>query len=448
MTAQELAVNGGPKTVKSHRPFQIYRLRRGLTRSIDLLHMLPLTARGITSIQDGSGIVGRFEQGMCQLTGCNHALAMNSGTASLHSAMVALGVGPGTEVIVPAYTWHASATPIVQCGATPVFCDIEAETLTACPDDIEAKINERTRAVCVVHIWGNPARLDRIREICDRRGVALIEDCSHAHGGQYQGRGIGAWGEVGCFSLQGSKVVEGGEAGVATTDDPELFDRMCLLGQNVLVWRGQRANTFPDFGDISLGVKYRPHPAAMYLAKTSLGRLADRNLRAARAWKWIKEELADTPSIRPIAELPAAKRGGYYAFAMEYRGEAMGGPDTETFVSAVEAEGSPLQLDQFRGRLLHQTMFFSEFDRRTIGGGCYDPTRPYEEQLSKDTKLPVSEDLIDRLVKLPLYLYAVPEDYVRSCARAIAKVAAGLVPSGARVPEKARPDTAGLEAHG
>jgi dTDP-4-amino-4,6-dideoxygalactose transaminase len=291
---------------------------------------------------------------MTRLTGTQHARSMNSGTATLHSAYVAVGVGPGTEVIVPAYTWHASATPVLQCSGVPVFCEIDPQTLTIDPDDVERRITERTRAICVVHTWGNPAPMDRIMEIADRHGLAVVEDCSHAHGASFKGKAVGAWGHIGCFSLQGAKSVDGGEAGVAVTDDAELYDRMILVGRNVLVKLGQRADTYPDFGDINLGVKYRPHPAAMYLAQAALRRLPERNRRAARAWGWLCEELRGVSAIRPIATPPGGVRGGYYAFVFEYQGEALGGPTTGEFLEATRSEGVPVHFDQCHCRQLHQ----------------------------------------------------------------------------------------------
>src|SRR5436305_3966957 len=102
---------------------------------------------------------------------------MNSGTAALHSAYFAVGVKPGTEVVVPSYTFFASAAPILQCGGTPAFCYVDARTLTADPADVERRITPRTRASCVVHMWANPAPIDRFADIARRHGVALIEDC-------------------------------------------------------------------------------------------------------------------------------------------------------------------------------------------------------------------------------------------------------------------------------
>lgn len=427
MSRDKLAIHGGPRAVRDTLALRRLQLRRGLARSWDLLGVLPLTLRGITTITDASGVVRRVQDGFRRLTGTRYALAMNSGTATLHSAYFAVGVGPGTEVIVPAYTWHASATPVLQCSAVPVFCEVDPRTLTLDPDDVERRITSRTRAICAVHVWGNPAPMDRICEIAQRHGLAVVEDASHAHGARYRGRPVGSWGDVGCFSCQGAKVVDGGEAGVAVTDDATLFDRMLLLGHNVLVKRGQEAGSFPE-ADISLGVKYRPHIAAMALVAASLRRLPERNRRAARAWAWLKEELADAPGIRPIEDTPGAERGGFYAFAFEYTGADLGAPDTEAFVEAVRAEGAPLALDQFRGRLLHRIPLFTELDRRALGGGCYDPTRPWEDNLSR-VSLPVSERLAERLVAFPPQLHGVSESYVRSCARAVRKVAEAFVPA-------------------
>ena len=145
---------------------------------------------------------------------------MNSGTAALHSAYFACGVRPGDEVIVPSYTFFASAAPMLPLGGRPIFCEIDPATLTADPADIERRITDKTRAICVVHVWGNPARMDAICEIAKRHNLRLIEDCSHAHGATYLGRPVGSWGDIGCFSLQGQKPVSGGEAGIAVTSDP------------------------------------------------------------------------------------------------------------------------------------------------------------------------------------------------------------------------------------
>ena len=154
-------------------------------------------------------------------------------------------------------------------------------------------------------------------------------------------------------------------------------------------------------------------------------------MRARRAWQILCEELGDAPGIRPIATLPDAVRGGFYAYVMEYQGADLGGLGTEEFVKAVRAEGCPLDVDQFRHSLLHKQKLFVELDRRKLGGGCYDPTRPWEENVAK-VSLPVTERITERLVRFPRQFHGVPESYVRACAKAVRKVLLATVPGTAR----------------
>jgi dTDP-4-amino-4,6-dideoxygalactose transaminase len=423
----ELAQRGGPRSVRSRSALRRVQIRRGLLRSWDLLGLLPTTLRGRTSQRDNAGPVARFEAAFAEVAGTRFAIAMNSGTATLHSAYFALGVGPGSEVIVPSYTWQATASPVLQCGAVPVFCDVERDTYTLDPDDLERKISERTRAVAVTHIWGNPARMDRIRAIADRHGLAVVEDCSHAHGALLDGRPVGSWGDVGCFSLQASKGVDAGEGGVAVTSDPELYDRMLLLGHCGLMPSRQQVPSF-DLGEMSLGVKYRPHLFAVHMAHASLRRLARRNRQGERAWRAMLEELEGTPGLRPQASVPGAQRGGWYAFVFTYEGDALGGPSTEEFVEAVRAEGAPLDLDQFHAGQLHTAPLFTRFDRRPFGGGVWDRTRPWEENLWRGS-LPTTEYLAAHNVRFPPTFCELPESFVRQSARALRKVLRATLPA-------------------
>ena len=254
MSPDDLAIYGGTPAVKAP-----YRERWRQIRLSDVLPILAHARRDVSTLARGDGPIAEFEQRFAQLTRTTYALAMNSGTAALHSAYFAVGVKPGTEVIVPGYTFFATASPILQCGGRPVFCDVDPRTLLADADDVERRITPRTRAICVVHLWGNPAPLDRFVEIARRHGVALIEDCSHAHGACYRGVSVGSWGDIGCFSLQGPKAVSGGEAGIAVTNDPVLFDRMLVLGHYGRLKSGQARNTF-DTDHISLGVRVPSAP--------------------------------------------------------------------------------------------------------------------------------------------------------------------------------------------
>jgi len=448
MSNAKLAIKGGPRAVKGLFPGPWTRIKRAVVLSGDVLSMMPRIARGKTTIGDGSKIIAKFEKAFRNMTGSDYALAMNNGTATLHSAYFAVGVGPGDEVIVPAYTWHASATPVLQCNATPVFCDIDPRTLTADPDDIEKRITERTKAICVVHVWGNPAQMDRIMEIADRHNIAVIEDASHAHGAVFQGKAIGTWGAVGCFSLNSKKAVDAGEGGVAVTDDPRLFDRMLILGHFGRIQRGQADQTF-DFGDMSLGLKYRPHQCAMHLALPSLKRLERLNKGCTRAWNCLCKELEGVPGIRAPETLPGAVRGGYQAFVLVYEGEELGGPTREEFVKAARRERVPLIADRysqvnFTYGMLHKAPLFTTINRHELGGGSYDPTRSWEDTIRLG-ELPASERLCRQLVSMPR-LDTASERYVRSCGRAIRKVLTALVPAGQVVSTAEAP--APVKTHG
>ncbi len=446
MKPQKLAIQGGRRSVIGMFPTPWTRIAKAITLTVDLSKALPRIVRGRTTSGDGSGIVKKFETAFKNLTGSEYALAMNSGTATLHSAYFAVGVGPGDEVIVPAYTWHASATPVLQCGATPVFCDVDPRTLTADPDDIERKITDRTKAICVVHVWGNPAEMDRISDIAKRRNIAIIEDCSHAHGAIYNGKAVGTWGEVGCFSLNGKKAVDAGEGGVAVTDDPALFDRMLILGHFGRIKKGQAADTF-DFGDMSLGLKYRPHQCAMHLAYGSLKRLPKLNDGCARSWKILCDELRDVRGIRPPETLPGAIRGGYQEFVLVYEAAQDGGPTREQFVKAVRREGVPMIADRYAqvnytyGMLHRAPLFTAAVHREVFGAGRYDPTRA-DGQSTEPAPLPVCERLTNQLVSMPR-MDTASARYVRSCARAIKKVLAVLhVPATSTTTDHSEPPSA------
>jgi len=415
----ELAIWGGAPAVRTP-----YRERWRQIRRRDLVPILAHAWRDVSTLAKGDGPIAEFERRFAQLTGTSWALAMNSGTAALHSAFFAVGVKPGTEVIVPGYTFFATAAPVLQCGGQPVFCDIDPRTLLADPDDVERRITPRTRAICVVHLWGNPAPMDRFVDIARRRRVALVEDCSHAHGARYRDRSVGSWGDIGCFSLQGPKAVSGGEAGIAVTNDPVLFDHMLVLGHYGRLKHGQARKTF-DTDHISLGLKYRPHLYAILLALGSLARLDELNRRRQRNHDLLCAELAGCAAVRPIETTAGGTRGGFLEFVLRYDPAEAGGWNRAAFVQAARAEGVPIAEERYarigdRGRLLPESPIFGSLDLARLGGclgggGGEAGTRP-------DLGLPALRAVADQLVTLPAFTQ-VPERFVRECAVALRKVA-------------------------
>jgi perosamine synthetase len=412
----KLAIFGGPRAVVTKS-----RERWRNSRLSDLLPITPYLVRGINTAVRG-GLIEKFENRFAKLTDSRYGLLMNSGTAALHSAYMAVGVKPGDEVLVPAYTWFASATPILQCGGIPIFCDIDPNTLTLDPDDAAQRITDRTRAICVVHVWGNPAALDRLRQLADQHGLALVEDASHAPGASYQGRPVGSWGHIGAFSLQGVKAVSGGEAGIAVTDNPVYYDRMLALGHNGRAL--DHVTEEVDVDQMNLGYKYRPHLCAAALANASLSRLPKLNAMRRRNYEILSQELADCRAVRPIDTYPGAVRGGLLEFLLRYEPGHAGGWPREAFVVACRAEGVPINVDRYtqvdkNSRLLHQSTVFNEFDRSGFGGAFGNLTI---DPPSRDALLPNAERLSEQLISLPP-MTKIRESYVRDIARAICKVA-------------------------
>ena len=166
----------------------------------------------------------QLEQMVAERTGVKYGVATNAGTSALLTALAALGIGPGDEVIVPGYTFVASISAIIYARAVPVLAEID-QTLNLDPGDVKAKITPRTKAIVAVHMLGNPARLDALREIADENGLLLVEDCAQAFGASYHGRPIGSIGDAGIFSFNVFKVVNAGEGGMFVTDDESLYRR-------------------------------------------------------------------------------------------------------------------------------------------------------------------------------------------------------------------------------
>ncbi len=165
-----------------------------------------------------------LEKDLAARMGTKFALALTSGTAALTTALAALGVGPGDEVILPAWSWYSCFNAIVMQGALPVFAESD-ESFNLDPADVEAKITPRTRVIMVVHTMGSPADMDALMSVARRRGVKVLEDCAQSFGGTFRGRPVGSIGDVGIYSFQIAKTISSGEGGALVTNDPLLFER-------------------------------------------------------------------------------------------------------------------------------------------------------------------------------------------------------------------------------
>jgi dTDP-4-amino-4,6-dideoxygalactose transaminase len=217
-----------------------------------------------------------FEAAFAEHLGCRHAIAVSSCTTALHLSYVAAGVGPGDEVIVPSFTFAATAAAVVYCGATPVFAEIAGEhDLSLDPEDVERRITERTKAVGVVHFAGYPAPADRLRELCDARGLALIEDVAHAPSATLNGQKLGTFGLANAFSFFSNKVLSAGEGGLVATDDDAVAERVRLLrshGMTSGTW-SRHLGTTDTYDVVELGYNYRIDDPRSALLLSRLSRL-------------------------------------------------------------------------------------------------------------------------------------------------------------------------------
>jgi dTDP-4-amino-4,6-dideoxygalactose transaminase len=217
-----------------------------------------------------------FEETFAAHLGVRHCVAVSSCTAALHLAYLAAGVGPGDEVIVPAMTFAATAAAAIYCGATPVFADILGpHDLSLDPADVEAKLTSRTKAVCVVHFAGYPAPVRELRELCDARGIALIEDAAHAPDADVDGRMLGTWGLAGAFSFFSNKVLACGEGGLVATDSDEVAAlARSLRSQGMTSGSWSRFTGRTDSYDaVGLGFNYRLDEPRAALLLSRLKRL-------------------------------------------------------------------------------------------------------------------------------------------------------------------------------
>ena len=228
--------------------------------------------------EEGPSKVEELEQAFAAYMGTTHALAVTSGTAALICGLQGIGVGPGDEVIVPAYTWIASAAAVLATGAVPVVAEVD-ETLTLDPVDVEAKITPYTKAIMPVHMRGLPCHMDEIMALARRRGLKVIEDTAQADGGSYHGRRLGSIGDVGTFSLQFNKILTSGEGGMVITNDDEVWKRSVMFHDVV---GGQRNHLDP--AEILWGVNFRMPELLGAVMLVQLRRL-DGLLAAMRARK-------------------------------------------------------------------------------------------------------------------------------------------------------------------
>jgi perosamine synthetase len=383
-TASPLAIHGGPRAVRSEAG-DLFQWP--IITEEDEQAVLEVLRAGKMS---GTDVTQQFEREFAAWHGVRYALAHNNGTAALHAAMFGCGVGPGDEIIAPSLTYWASALPALSLGAAIVFADVLPETLCLDPADIERRISKRTKAIVAVHYFAYPCEMDAIMEIAARRGVMVIEDVSHAHGGLYRGRLVGTIGHVGAMSCMSGKALAIGEGGMLLTDRREIYERAVAFGHY------ERTGTLTDpelarLAGLPLGGhKYRMHQLSSAVGRVQLRCYRERMLEIQQAMNHFWDLLDGVPSLRAHRppEESGSTMGGWYAAHGLYVAAELGGLSIHRFCEAVRAEG----VSQCRPGTNFPLHLHPLFNDRNQGGPSHPPG-----------SLPVTEAAPERAFSIPWF---------------------------------------------
>jgi perosamine synthetase len=316
--------------------------------------------------------VVRFEEAIAELVGARHAIATTSATTALHLALTALDIGPGDEVLVPDFTFPATANVVVQLGAIPVLVDIDLATFTIDVDHADRLVTSRTKAIMPVHTFGLAADMEPILALAERHGLAVVEDAACALGTTYHGRPVGALGTAGCFSFHPRKSITTGEGGMVTTNDPDFAERLRLLRSHGGIRRGNR------FTFEAAGYNYRLSDILAAIGIAQLDKLAWILMRRREIAARYRELLADVTGISPPIE-PAWGGHVYQSFVV-LLDEAI---DRDAVIAALADDGIETTLGTYA---LHCQPYF----QRTFGYRLGD--------------LPASRAAYQRSLTLPLFV--------------------------------------------
>jgi perosamine synthetase len=256
--------------------------------------------------------VRRFEAAFAETVKHPYAISVANGTLAVHLALMALQIGPGDEVIVPTLSYVASASPILYCGGTPVFVDVDPLTWNINPDEVEAAITPRTKAIMVVHLYGMPADMTRLCAIAEKYNIPLIEDAAECHGGTWNGRPVGSFGHVAAFSFYANKVITTGEGGICVTSHADLDERMRLL-------RGQGMDIQRHYWHSVVGYNYRMTNIQAAMGLAQLERIDEFFAIRARIIDQYHTLLADWERVC-WAQMPAEATGVAWLFTVRLQG--------------------------------------------------------------------------------------------------------------------------------
>ncbi len=325
---EELAINGGPKTVNTTFPWPIFD-------QTDADVVTNVVKSGRWGNPDCGDIVAEFEREFAEFCGSKYALACVNGSVALRLALIACGVKPGDEVIITPYTFIATASIVLEANCVPVFADIDPDTYNIDPAEIEKAITPRTKAIIPVHFAGQACEMDRIMSIAERHGLKVIEDACHGHGAEYKGKKLGSIGDAGCFSFQSSKNLTGGEGGMVITNDHKLFDMVNSLRNVGRVKGGEW------YEHHYLGCNYRITQLQASLLLNQLKRLEEQTKRRHENGTYLNSLIGKIEGTEPLKRGKGETIHSYHIYIFKYDKSKFNNLPKPEFAKMLAAEGVP-----------------------------------------------------------------------------------------------------------
>jgi dTDP-4-amino-4,6-dideoxygalactose transaminase len=350
-----------------------------------------------------------FEKAFAEYHGARHGIAVTNGTAALEVTMAALDIGPGDEVIVPNYTFIATASAVLFANALPVLVDVDVTTYCLDPSLTEAAITPRTKAIIAVHMGGHPADLDALQEIARKQRLHLIEDSAHAHGSEWNGKKIGTFGKAGTFSFQSSKLMTAGEGGIIISND-DAFERQARSVHDCGRMPGEWF-----YSHFIYGSNYRLSEWQGAILNVQLERLEEQTSYRHRNGRLLDKLLADIPGITPQKCDPRCTRNGQYAYIFHVDAREFAGISTENFIAALNAEGIPTQASY---PPLHELDCFRSGEYRK----CLTGVQATEKHDFLQQKFPNTQRAAWETVWIPQFALLGDEEDMHEVAEAIRKI--------------------------
>ena len=397
----KLAVKGGkPVRTKPYPKWPIFDER-------ELEALKEVLYSGVWGI--GGTKKKEFEEKFAAYQDARYGVAVTNGTAALEVVFRATGIGMGDEVVMPAYTFMATAAAVLYVGALPVFVDIDPETFTIDPEKIEDAITDKTKAIVPVHIGGCPADMDPILRTAEKHDLFIVEDACQAWGAEWRGRKVGALGDMGTFSFQSSKNITSGEGGMVVTNDRKLYE-LCWSYHNC----GRTVEGAWYQHDL-LGANLRMTEFQAAILLVQLTRLEEQTKRRNENARYLSKRLSEINGVEPLKKDPRVTRHAYHLYIFKYDAEQFRGLPKDRFVQALRAEGipcsggyKPLYKEKFMLNLVNNRFLVREYGEKADYSRvmlpvtekmCYDEAVWFYQYMLLGTKEDM-DDIVDAIVKI------------------------------------------------